>query len=125
MTILRTDEAPAPIGPYSQGVAAGGWIWTAGQLGIEPQSGALADGFAAQARQAIANVRAILAAGGATLADVVKVTVYVRDLSNFSVFNEVFEQLFAPPWPAREVIQAARLPRDAELEVSAIAYRPL
>ncbi len=123
MTILRTDDAPAPIGPYSQGVAAGGWIWTAGQLGIDPRSGALADGFDGQARQALANVRAVLAAGGATLADVVRVTVYVRDLANFGAFNAIFEEFFRPPWPAREVIQAARLPRDAGVEISAVAHR--
>ncbi|MCX7818357.1 MAG: Rid family detoxifying hydrolase [Kiritimatiellae bacterium] len=123
MTAIHTNEAPAPIGPYSQGVVAGGWVWTAGQLGIEPCSGLLADGFIAQARQALANVRAVLAAGGAAPADVVKVTVFLKDLANFGAFNAVFEEFFRPPWPAREVIQAARLPRDAEIEISVVAHR--
>lgn len=123
MNILRTEQAPAPIGPYSQGVEVDGWIWTAGQLGIDPHSGVLAEGFAAQARQAFANVRAILAAAGATLADVVRVTVFVNDLANFSTLNAIFEEFFLPPWPAREVIQAARLPRDAQLEISVVAHR--
>lgn len=123
MQVIQTTEAPKAVGPYSQAVEKGGMLFVSGQLGLDPATGALREGFEAQVRQALANVQAILRAAGCTLAHVVKVTVFVRDLSQFARLNELYQECFQAPYPAREAVQAARLPKDGEVEISVIAMK--
>ena len=124
MNTIQTDQAPAAIGPYSQAVAHGGFAFVSGQLGLDPASGALADGLAAQTRQALRNLVAVLAAAGLGPRHVLKATVYVANMDDFARVNELYAEAFAPPFPAREVVQAARLPKNALVEISAIAAAP-
>ncbi len=124
MNTIQTDQAPAAIGPYSQAVAHGGFAFVSGQLGLDPASGALADGLAAQTRQALRNLVAVLAAAGLGPRHVLKATVYVANMDDFARVNELYAEVFAPPFPAREVVQAARLPKNALVEISAIAAAP-
>jgi 2-iminobutanoate/2-iminopropanoate deaminase len=120
---IRTDNAPRAIGPYSQGIQAGGWVFTAGQLGGLPPDGTLRESIEAQTLQALQNVEAILAAAGCGWEHVVKTTVYLRDLADFAAFNSIYAEVVKEPLPARSTVQAARLPKDALVEVDAIAYR--
>lgn len=124
-SIVATGEAPAAIGPYSQGVLADGWLFTAGQIALDPRSGEMAGRTAAeQARRALENARAIVAAAGLTLADVVKVTVFLRDLGEFGAVNEVYGSFFAEAPPARSLVEVSRLPRDALVAVEMVARAP-
>jgi len=118
---ISTTGAPGAIGPYSQGVRAGGLFYTSGQLPLTPSGELISDDVQRAARQAIENVRAILAAGGATMKDVVKVTVYLTDMAHFAAVNEVYAQYFSEPYPARTCIAVAGLPRGALLEIEAQA----
>jgi 2-iminobutanoate/2-iminopropanoate deaminase len=121
---IHSDSAPAAVGPYAQAVAAGDWVFVSGQLGLEPASGRLVSGgAAAEARQALANVRAVLQAAGLELADVVRTTVYLADIGEFAAVNEVYGEFFSPPYPARVTVGVAALPRGARVEIEALAYR--
>jgi 2-iminobutanoate/2-iminopropanoate deaminase len=121
---IVTDRAPKAIGPYSQAIVAGEWILLSGQIPLDPATGQLVDGdVGAQTRVVIENLRAVLAAAGATLDEVVKTTVYLADMSDFAAMNEVYAAAFIAPAPARSTIQAARLPRDARVEIDVIARR--
>jgi 2-iminobutanoate/2-iminopropanoate deaminase len=119
---IYTDQAPAPIGPYSQGKKVGGFIFTAGQIGLDGQGRIVDGGVAAQARQAIENLRAILEAGGSGLEDVVKTLIFLADMEDFAAVNAVYGEYFGVSVPARSTVQAARLPKDALVEIEAIAY---
>jgi len=119
---VYTDSAPRPVGPYSQGVRAGCFLFVAGQIPLDPATGKLVDGFEEAARRALENVKAIVEAAGGSLSDVVKVTVYLRDMSLFQDFNRVYSEYFRDSKPARAVVEVSRLPLDAPLEVEAIAY---
>jgi len=121
--IILTDQAPAPIGPYSQAVRAGNTIYVSGQIPLSASGELVGAGdVAAQAHQVLRNLRAVLAAAGAQLTDVVKCSIFVRDLSNFGLINEVYGQYFAEETaPARETVEVSRLPRDVEVEISCIA----
>lgn len=121
MKAIQTDQAPAAIGPYSQAVSKNGLLFVSGQLGLDPASGALAEGIEAQTRRALRNLGAILAAAGLGPQHVLKATVYVADMDDFALVNQLYAEIFAPPFPAREVVQAARLPKNALVEISAIA----
>jgi 2-iminobutanoate/2-iminopropanoate deaminase len=124
-SIVATGEAPAAIGPYSQGVLADGWLFTAGQIALDPRSGEMVGQTAAeQARRALENARAIVAAAGLTLADVVKVTLFLRDLGEFGAVNEVYREFFAAAPPARSLVEVSRLPRDGLVAVEMIARAP-
>jgi len=124
-SIVATGEAPAAIGPYSQGVLADGWLFTAGQIALDPRSGEMVGQTAAeQARRALENARAIVVAAGLTLADVVKVTVFLRDLGEFGAVNEVYRGFFAEAPPARSLVEVSRLPKDALVAVEMIARAP-
>lgn len=124
-SIVTTGEAPAAIGPYSQGVLADGWLFTAGQIALDPRSGEMVGQTAAgQARRALENARAIVVAAGLTLADVVKVTVFLRDLGEFGAVNEVYGEFFAAAPPARSLVEVSRLPREALVAVELIARAP-
>jgi len=122
--IVQTDRAPKPVGPYSQAVVVGGWLFVSGQLPIDPVTGNIVDGdFKSKVRRVMENIKAIVEAAGGTLDNVVKVTVYLEDLSKFSEFNEVYSEYFKNHKPARSVVEA-RVPKNAGLEVDVIAYIP-
>jgi 2-iminobutanoate/2-iminopropanoate deaminase len=118
---ISTTEAPGAIGPYSQGIRAGGLFYTSGQLPMTPSGELIRDDIPRAARQALENVQAILAAGGASMKDVVKVTIYLADMAYFAAVNEVYAQFFTAPYPARACVAVARLPLDAPLEIEAHA----
>jgi 2-iminobutanoate/2-iminopropanoate deaminase len=118
---LQTGRAPAAVGPYSQGISAGRLVFTSGQLPM--RDGTLISGDVADAaRASLENVAAVLEAGHATLADVVKVTIFLRDMDDFAAVNAVYGEFFPEPYPARSCIQVARLPLDAVVEIEALAY---
>jgi len=118
---LHTDDAPAAVGPYSQGISAGRLVFTSGQLPM--RDGVLiTDDAAEAARASLENVSAILEAAHAVLADVVKVTIFLRDMNDFAAVNAVYGEFFPKPYPARSCIEVARLPLDAILEIEALAY---
>lgn len=122
--IIQTDRAPAAIGPYSQGVSVGDWLFISGQLGMVPETGIIVDtDFAAQTRQALENLRQILLAGGCDLADVVSVDVFLQDLDNFADFNAVYEAFFSAHRPARAVVEVSALPKNADIEIKCIALK--
>jgi 2-iminobutanoate/2-iminopropanoate deaminase len=119
---IDTDLAPRPVGPYSQAIEADGWVWCAGQLGTDPSTGRLVDGgVGAETERALRNLDSVLDAAGATLADVVKTTVYLADISDFTAVNEVYARVFPDPPPARSTIGVAALPRGARVEIEAVA----
>lgn len=119
---VKSEQAPAPIGPYSPGIRAGGFIFCSGQTPIDPETGKLVEGdVGVQTRRAIDNLRAVLRAGGSDLDRIVKTTVYLKDLNDFAAMNEAYGACFAGAPPARTTIEAARLPRDARVEIECIA----
>jgi len=121
-TVIFTERAPQAIGPYSQAIRAGGFVYTAGQVGFDPASGQLVEGgIEGQTRQALGNIKAILEAAGTSLDRVVKTTVFMADLSQFSAMNAVYTGFFPSNPPARSTFQVAALPRNALIEIEAIA----
>lgn len=119
---IQTQNAPAAIGPYSQAIQAGGTIYVSGQLPINPATGEFAgEDIRAQARQSLENIKAILAAAGADMAHVVKTTVLLQDMADFAAMNEVYAEYFSEPYPARAAFQVAKLPKDALVEIEAVA----
>jgi 2-iminobutanoate/2-iminopropanoate deaminase len=121
--VIQTDQAPKALGPYSQGIKAGGFIYTAGQGGIEPASGQIvAGGVEAETRQVWNNLKAVLEAAGSSLAAVVKVNVYMVDLAEFSKMNAVYAEFFPEVKPARTTVQVAALPRGLLVEIECVAY---
>lgn len=120
---VSTAKAPAAIGPYSQGVSAGGWVFVSGQIPLGPDGKTIEGGIEAQTERCILNIAAVLEAEGLGLADVVKTTVYMTDLSRFPAMNEVYARHFKAPYPARATIQAAALPRGVSVEIEGIAVR--
>jgi 2-iminobutanoate/2-iminopropanoate deaminase len=121
---IQTSSAPQAVGPYSQGVAAGAMVFTSGQLPMTPTGEMVRGDIEAAARQALENLRAVLEAAGARLADVVKVTIYLVDIADFASVNRVYGEFFSAPYPARSCVAVARLPLDAELEIEAAATLP-
>ncbi len=124
--IIRTNEAPAAIGPYSQAIAtAGGMVFTAGQIALDPVSGALVGGgIQEQTARVLENLSAILRAAGTDLSRVVKTTVFLADMGEFGAMNEVYARYFPENPPARSTVQVSRLPRDVRVEIEAIAHLP-
>ncbi|HUT76396.1 MAG TPA: RidA family protein [Polyangia bacterium] len=120
-TPINAKSAPAAVGPYSHAVRTGDLLFTSGQLGIDPATGKLLEGVEAQTRQALANLRAVLEAGGATPRDVVKCTVFVSDMNDFTKINALYASVFTENPPARSLVQVARLPLGAEVEIEAVA----
>lgn len=124
-TIIATNAAPAAIGPYSQAVAANGFLFCSGQLPLDPATGELVPGGAAeQAGQALKNLKAVLEGAGASLADVVKTTCFLADMADFAAFNTVYATYFTADFPARSTFQVAALPKGAKVEVEAVAVLP-
>lgn len=120
-TIVSTAAAPAAIGPYAQAVRYGDLLFVSGTLGMDPKTGEFAGpGIEAQASRALENLKAIVEAAGMTLGNVLKSTVFLRDMNDFAAFNAIYARYFPADPPARETVQAARLPRDAAIEISVI-----
>ena len=118
---VSAPGAPAAIGPYSQAITIDGFVFCSGQLGLDPATGQLVDGIADQAERAMANLESVLAAAGATLADVVKTTIFLTDLADFSTVNDIYSRHVVAPAPARSTVGVAALPRGALVEIEAIA----
>ena len=119
--IIATKNAPAAIGPYAQGWKAGNLIYTSGQLGIDMETGKLAEGVEAQARASMRNMGEILKAAGASYGDVIKTTIFVKDLADFQTVNMVYAQFFDGNYPARSCVQVAALPMGGLVEIEAVA----
>ena len=120
--IVKTKQAPQAIGPYSQAVRAGGFVFASGQIPLDPETGEfVAGGVAEQTEQVLRNLSAVLEAAGASLDRVVKTTVFLADMNDFAAMNEVYGRYFKEDAPARATVEAARLPRDARVEIEAIA----
>jgi len=125
-TIVCTEKAPAAIGPYSQGVVAGGFLFTAMQIPLDPATGAMVspDDTAAQARQVLQNLQAVIEAAGGSLQQVVKVTVYLQEIADFAAVNAVYAEFFPQDAPARAAMAVAALPKGARVAMEAIALAP-
>jgi 2-iminobutanoate/2-iminopropanoate deaminase len=120
---VSTGSAPKALGPYSQAIRAGDLLFVSGQVPIDPATGEMVGGdIAEQTRRALRNIGEILNASGASFQQVVRTTVYLADLADFPLMNETYGTFFTPPQPARSTIQAARLPRDARVEIDVVAY---
>ena len=120
---ISTPDAPGAIGPYSQALEAGDFLFLSGQIPLDPATGQLVpDGIAEQTHHVLKNIGAVLAAAGSSYAQVVKTTVYLRDMNDFTAMNEIYGTYFAAPAPARATIQAAALPRNVRIEIDAVAY---
>ena len=121
----HTDQAPAAIGPYSQAIETGGYLYTSGQIGLDPATGEMVEGgFEPQARRVLANLEAVLAAAGCTFADVAKATIYVTDLGHFPLLNELYGEAVGGHRPARSTVQVAALPKGALVEIDLVARIP-
>lgn len=119
---ITTPDAPKAIGPYSQGVRMGNLLFVSGQIPVDPATGNVVDGdIAAMTRRVLDNVRAVLAAAGASFDHVARTTVYLADMNDFAAMNAVYAEYFASPAPARSTVQVARLPRDVRVEIDVIA----
>ncbi|MFQ5748110.1 MAG: RidA family protein [Planctomycetota bacterium] len=123
MKTVSTKEAPAAIGPYSQAVSAGGFLFTSGQIALRPDGALVEGGVAAQTRQVFQNLEAVLEAAGLTRGDVVKTTVFLQDLGDFAAMNEVYAAFFGEHRPARSTVEVARLPKDVRVEIDLVARR--
>jgi 2-iminobutanoate/2-iminopropanoate deaminase len=125
MTFHHTDSAPKAIGPYSQSVSVDGWLYTSGQVAIDPATGELVPGgFEAQAKRVFENLRQVLASAGCTFKDVVKATVYVADLADFPKLNALYAEAMGDHRPARSTVQVAALPKAALVEIDLVAKLP-
>ena len=125
LKIVSTADAPAAIGPYSQAVRCGGLLYTSGQIPLTPAGELVGGGIEEQTRQVLTNLQAVLAAEGATLADVIKTTVFLKDMNQFAAFNEVYASFFGSHKPARSTVEVARLPKDVFVEIEGIAAVPV
>jgi 2-iminobutanoate/2-iminopropanoate deaminase len=122
--VIKTSAAPAALGPYSQGIRAGNFVFASGQLGLDPATGNLRGGVAAQTEQALDNLTAVLKTAGASLADVVKTTIFLADMADFQTVNTIYGARFAGAPPARSTVQVAALPKGGLVEIEMIAYAP-
>lgn len=123
--IVKTDKAPVPIAPYSQGVKANGMLYVAGQIGLNPENRKLVDGgVEAETVQIMANIKAIVEAAGASMEDIVNTTIYMKDLGNFAKVNDLYGKYFTANYPARTTVGVANLPGGANIEIAVIAVLP-
>lgn len=123
MKVISTNNAPAAIGPYSQALDLGNLVFVSGQIPVNPATGTMPEDVRDQARQSLANLKAILAEAGLTMGDVVKTVVFLADLNDFAAVNEVYARAFAEPFPARSCVQVAGIPKGAKVEIECIAAR--
>lgn len=120
---ISTDKAPGAIGPYSQAIDAGAFVFISGQIPVDPATGNIPEGISAQTAQSLANVRAILAEAGLTVGNVVKTTVFLADMADFGPMNEVYASVFTAPFPARSAVAVKTLPKNVLVEIEVIATR--
>lgn len=121
--IISTTNAPAAIGPYSQAVESNGFVFASGQIPIDPATGNIPEGIEAQAKQALTNVRNLIEAAGLTLDNVVKTSVFIKNMDDFACVNEIYATYFTKDFPARSCVEVSRLPKDVLIEVEVIAAR--
>ena len=120
MKQISTNKAPAAIGPYSQAIISGNILFCSGQIPLDPETGAIPEGVEAQAEQALTNVKNLIESAGGKIDNVVKTTVFIKDMDDFGKINEKYAKYFTEPFPARSCVEVARLPKDVLLEVEAI-----
>ena len=118
--VIHTSNAPAAIGPYSQAIRAGSTVYLSGQIGLDPATGSMREGVEAQARQVVANLKAVAEAAGGSLDDIVKVTLLLADMADFTVVNDILAKSFTPPYPARATYQVAALPKGGRVEIEGV-----
>ena len=121
--VISTDKAPAAIGPYSQAIEVNGMVYTSGVIPVDPATGNIPEGSVEQAKQAFTNLSNLLEAAGTSTDNVVKTTVFIKEMNDFAAINEVYAQFFNAPYPARSCVEVARHPKDVMLEVEAIATK--
>ena len=121
MKEIVTNKAPAALGPYSQAVVVGDMIYTSGQIPVNPQNGKIPDGAVEQANQVFTNIKNLLESAGSSIDNVVKTTVFIKNMDDFAKINEVYQKYFTKPYPARSCVEVARLPKDVLIEVEVIA----
>lgn len=121
--VISSSRAPAALGPYSQAVRVGNTLYLSGQLGLDPTTGTLAEGFEAQARQALENLKAVLEEAGFSLEDVVQCQVFVKDMNQYPKFNAIYQEFFVKDYPARAFLEVSRIPADGLIEIMMVAVR--
>ena len=121
--VIATDKAPAAIGPYSQAIEVNGMVYTSGIIPVDPATGNIPEGSVAQAEQAFTNLKNLLEAAGTDISQVVKTTVFIKEMNDFAAINEVYATFFEGAYPARSCVEVARLPKDVMLEIEAIATK--
>ncbi len=122
-TVIKTDKAPGAIGPYSQAIEINNMVYTSGVIPVDPATGVIPEGVEAQAKQALQNLVNLVEASGAKVENVVKTTVFIKEMNDFAKINEIYAQFFKEPFPARSCVEVARLPKDVLLEIEAIAWK--
>lgn len=123
MQVIQTQNAPAAIGPYSQAIMAGNMLFTSGQLGMDPATGALPEGITEQTKQSLQNIQAILQEAGFQIADIVKTVVYIRNMNDFAAVNGIYASFFGSHKPARSCVEVSHLPKDGLVEIEVVAQR--
>lgn len=121
--VISTDKAPAAIGPYSQAIEVNGMVYTSGIIPVVPSTGEIPSGSAAQAKQALTNLSNLLEAAGTSMKNVIKTTVFIKEMNDFGAINEVYQTFFEEDYPARSCVEVARLPKDVMIEIEAIATK--
>ena len=121
--VISTDKAPGAIGPYSQAIEVNGMVFTSGVIPVNPATGVIPDGVEAQATQAFTNLTNLVEASGAAMSQVVKTTVFIKEMNDFGKINEIYAKFFKEPYPSRSCVEVARLPKDVLLEVEAIVAK--
>ena len=121
--VISTDKAPGAIGPYSQAIEVNGMVFTSGVIPVDPATGVIPEGVEAQATQAFTNLTNLVEASGAAMSQVVKTTVFIKEMNDFATINEVYATFFEGAYPARSCVEVARLPKDVMLEIEAIATK--
>lgn len=121
--VISTDKAPGAIGPYSQAIEINGMVYTSGVIPVDPATGVVAEGVEAQAEQAFKNICNLVEASGSKVENIIKTTVFIKEMNDFGKINEIYKKYFKEPFPARSCVEVARLPKDVLLEIEAIAYK--
>lgn len=121
--VISTDKAPGAIGPYSQAVEVNNTVYTSGVIPVDPETGVIPEGVKAQAEQAFTNLTNLIEASGASIGQVVKTTVFIKEMNDFGVINEIYAKYFRQPYPARSCVEVARLPKDVLLEIEAVVVK--
>lgn len=121
--VISTDKAPSAIGPYSQAIEINGMVYTSGVIPVDPVTGVVAEGVEAQAEQAFKNICNLVEASGSKVENIIKTTVFIKEMNDFGKINEIYKKYFKEPFPARSCVEVARLPKDVLLEIEAIAYK--